>query len=107
MSFEGSLILEVDVGRGGGRGGSSKVREQGGELLLEAQPGEEGESHNGGAGYSGGGGDGYGEWGQGGGDGGTNGGDGEAGWGSIHGSGGEGTGGLEVADIPQTRFLLR
>ena len=55
VSFEGSLNLEVRAGRGDS---SSSVREEGGEVLLEAQSGWFTEAYDtwGGDGYSGGGG---------------------------------------------------
>ena len=88
------------MGSGGER---SLVREEGGQLLLEALPGMPGEELGvGGAGYSGGGGYGNSK----GGDGGAAGGNGNAGTGHYHGSGGQGGGGV-LGGIPQADFLLR
>ena len=98
IPIKASMTLEVEVGS---TGFGSLVR--GGELLLEAPPGEPGEDRgDGGAGYSGGGGAGFG-------DGGTGGGDGEAGMagaGSV-GSGGHGSRGPALEDIPILDFILR
>ena len=96
VSVQGALALEVEVGEEG----RSVVWGEAGELLLEAAPGEQG-SHDGGVGFSGGGG-----WGSlHGGGGGTDGYDGGDGAGNTVGSGGRGSG-EGVDGLPQMDILL-
>ena len=105
VSVEGSLNLQVQAGSGNS---GSYVKEEGGEVLLEAHSGgfTEGYDHWGGDGYSGGDGGAF-RNGEVAGDGGNGGGDGEDGIDSHMSPGGLGSGEELLEGIPQKEFLLR